>query len=807
MNDPQGRRAFLQGALATGVVASGVAVGAATWPGLAEATGAAVGGTSQGAQGLVGLVSARPIPLAAVRLLPSPWYAALQANRAYVLSLSPDRLLSRFRSSAGLPPRAAPYGGWEGDTIAGHTLGHYLTALALLHAQTGEAMPAERARYVVDELLAVQAAHGDGYVGGFLRKRLDGTIVDGKELFAEVRRGDIRVLPFDLNGCWVPLYNWHKLFDGLFHVQALCGDARALGIATALAGYIDGVFAALNDDQVQHVLDCEHGGINESLAELHARTGDARWLALAERLYHQRVLGPLAAGRDELAGLHANTQVPKLIGLARLHELTAKPHYAKAARYFREVVMQRHSYVIGGNSDREYFQTPDTTADYLTEETCEGCNTYNMLKLTRAVWSWEPSGQLFDDYERAHLNHVLAQQNPHTGRYTYMMPLMSGVARDFSTAVDSFWCCVGSGMESHAKHGDSIWWEAGDKLFLNLFIPAEMRWERQGLQLRLTTRYPEEGRIRVEVLAAKSSAPCTLALRIPGWAQEAQLQLNGRHRAAPLHRGYAEVHRRWRAGDVLELNLPLDLRLEAAPGDERTVAVLRGPLVLAADLGPASEPYDTALAPALVGEQLLAAFSPLPGPGLRFATRGIARPRDLEFVPFYSQWTRRSAVYFRRHTDAQWEEAGAALQAERARLAALDAQSLDHVVLGDEASEKAHGLESDISYAVLYRGRRGRDARTGGLLSFQVKVGQGPVLLRASYWGEEKRRRFHVVVEGERIASVELEAPVRARFIDKDYVVPEHLTHGKERVTVRFDPEPGYTAGPVFGVRVLPAGT
>lgn len=800
MKEMPARRTFLQCALATSVLA-----GTAGWPGSAVAAEASDAAKTGSADFAAVPLRARPIPLSAVRLLPSPWHAALQANRQYVLSLSPDRLLSRFRSSAGLPPRAAPYGGWEADTIAGHTLGHYLTALALLHAQTGEAMPAERARYVVDELLAVQTAHGDGYVGGFLRKRPDGTIVDGKELFAEVRRGDIRVLPFDLNGCWVPLYNWHKLFDGLFHVQALCGDARALTIAIGLAGYIDGVFTELNDTQVQQVLDCEHGGINESLAELHARTGDARWLALAERLYHQRVLAPLAAGRDELAGLHANTQVPKLIGLARLHELTAKPHYAKAARYFREVVMQRHSYVIGGNSDREYFQAPDSTADYLTEETCEGCNTYNMLKLTRAVWAWQPSGQLFDDYERAHLNHVLAQQDPRSGRYTYMLPLMSGVARDFSTAEDSFWCCVGSGMESHAKHGDSIWWEAGDTLFLNLFIPSEMEWTHGGLHLRLTTQYPEEGRVRVEVVAATRSAPCTLAVRIPGWALGVQLQLNGRHRAAPMAQGYARLQRRWRTGDVLELGLPMDLRLEAAPGDERTVAVLRGPLVLAADLGPASEPYDTALPPALVGEHLLAAFTPVPGPGVRFATRGIGRPRDFEFVPFYSQWTRRSAVYFKRHTDAQWLEAGAALQAERARWAALEAQSLDHVVLGDEAAEKAHALESAISYAVLYRGRRGRDARTGGFLSFQVKVGAGPVLLRASYWGEEKRRRFHIVVDGERIASQQLEAPARARFVDFDYAVPAHLTQGKQSVTVRFEPEPGFTAGPVFGVRVLPA--
>jgi DUF1680 family protein len=237
---------------------------------------------------------AKPLPLDSVRLLPSPWLDAVEANRRYLHALEPDRLLHNFRTSAGLKPKGAVYGGWESDTIGGHTLGHYLTALSLMYAQTGDEECKRRVDYIVEELAEAQRAHGDGYVAGFTRKR-DDVVEDGKAIFAELKRGDIRSMGFDLNGCWVPFYNWHKLFAGLFDAQTHCGNAKALPVAQALGGYIEGVFAGLNDAQVQQVLDCEHGGINESFAELYARTNDARWLHLAERLRHKKILDPLSA--------------------------------------------------------------------------------------------------------------------------------------------------------------------------------------------------------------------------------------------------------------------------------------------------------------------------------------------------------------------------------------------------------------------------------------------------------------------------------------------------------------------------------
>lgn len=746
-------------------------------------------------------LTAQPLPLQAVRLLPSDFNRALEANTRYLMLLEPDRLLHNFRLFAGLKPKGEIYGGWESDTIAGHTLGHYMSALALLHAQTGNPEAKQRLQYIVAELTEVQNAEGDGYVAGFSRKRKDKTIVDGKEIFAEIKAGDIRSAGFDLNGCWVPFYNWHKLYAGLFDAQQYCGIDQALTIAVKLGGYIEDVFAALDEQQVQRVLDCEHGGINESFAELYARTQDPRWLKLAQRLYHKKVLTPLSQRQDDLPNIHANTQIPKLIGLARLHELTGNASDQTAASFFWETVTQHHSYVIGGNADREYFFDADAIANHITEQTCEACNTYNMLKLTRHLYSWGVNAAYFDYYERAHLNHILAQLDPESGMVTYMTPLMSGAAREYSTPFDSFWCCNGSGMESHAKHGDSIWWHSEDTLFVNLYIPSTANWQQQQAALTLDTQYPYDGAISINIDRAESAF--TLALRIPGWAgDDWQLLLNGKSVSAEQDKGYAYLSRRWQAGDKLQLLLPMTLRLEPTPGNEQVVAVLRGPMVLAADMGASEVPFDGS-APALAGNDLLAGFVPLPGAPATYKTQGIGKPTDMSFSAFYANHHRRSAVYFKRFTDAQWTAEEVAYAAEQARLKDLAERSVDVMHLGEMQAERDHQLDAEISYPVVYRGRNGRDARTGGFFSFQMKTAKGPLKLQARYWGEERKRLFYILVDGERIANQQLNFDKPGEFFEVEYAIPQRLTQGKSQITVRFEPAPGNTAGPVFGVLLL----
>ncbi|MFZ6799294.1 beta-L-arabinofuranosidase domain-containing protein [Undibacterium sp. Di24W] len=748
--------------------------------------------------------SAKAVPLDLVRLLPSPYQNALKANHAYLLRLSADRFLHNYHKFAGLPVKGVIYGGWESDTIAGEGLGHYLSALSLMFAQTGEREFKQRIDYIVDELQRVQTAHGDGYIAGFTRKLPDGKIVDGKEIFAEMLAGNIRSAGFDLNGCWVPFYNWHKVFAGLFDAQQLAHNPHALKVASQLGNYIERFFVAIDDEGLQKILNCEHGGINESFAELYARTGEQRWLKLALRLYHHKVLQPLAQQKDELANSHANTQIPKLIGLARLYEVHGQAHHASTAQYFWRRVTQHHSYVIGGNGDREYFFDPDSTAKHLTEQTCEACGSYNMLKLTRHLYSWAPDAAYFDYYERAHLNHILAHQNPATGMFTYMTPLMAGVARDYSSEENDFWCCVLSGMESHAKHGDSIYWQNSDTLFVNLYIPSRLDWKQQGARFEMLTEYPYQGEIQLRLKQIKKPKRLRLALRIPAWAHEYQILLNGKAFTATKEKGYAIVDRVWRSGDLISLTLALALRLEATPGAPQVASILRGPMVMAADLGAADKPFD-GVAPALVGAQILPAISVISTTAAHYRTQGIGRPFDLRLRPFYSQYTRRSAVYFNIYNDAQWAAAEVDFRKEQARLLELSRRAVDVMHLGEMQAERDHQLEADISYPVVYRGKNGRDARTGGFFSFYMKVKPGALILQATYSGEEKNRDFTITVDGVEIAHVVLNGDKAGEFIQQDYVVPEALTKDKEKVLVRFNPANGRTAGPVFGCRLYTA--
>jgi len=744
-------------------------------------------------------VRVRPFPLNAVRLKPSIHADAVAANSRYLLELEPGRLLHNFHAGAGLPVQGDLYGGWEARGIAGHTLGHYLTACSLAYAQTGDAALRRRVETTVAELARIQAAHGDGYVGGTTVER-DGEIIDGKIVFEEVRRGDIRTGGFDINGGWVPLYTWHKVHAGLIDAVRHGEVEAAMPVMLGMAGYLADILEGLDDDQMQRLLAAEYGGLNDSYAETYALTGDRRWLALAERIRDRPVLDPLTEGRNILPGLHANTQIPKIIGLARLYELTGEARYASAARFFHRTVAREHTYVIGGNSDREHFGPPGQLSPFITDRTCEACNTYNMLKLTRHLYGWEPKADWFDFYERAHLNHIMAHQHPETGMFVYFMPLTSGTRRTYSTPFDSFWCCVGSGMESHAKHGDSIYWRDDRTLFVNLFIPSSLDWRERGVRVELDTRYPFSEQVRLTVAEA-GPAPFDLAVRLPGWCEGPSLSVNGEPARIDRRSGYAVLSRAWRAGDVVELTLPMSVRVEATPDDPRMVAFVNGPVVLAADLGPADEAHD-GMAPALVADSAEGALQATSGNLHRFRMPG-ASPEALAMGPFFNKYDRRAAVYFPLFTAAQWAEEEAAFLAAQRERAALEARTIDVIHLGEMQPERDHDFRSNHSDLLSFAGRSGRQAwwGVGNYIEFDMAVRPGPVILRALYWGEEVNKHFAVMVEGERIAVERRETPPEQAFVHVDYVIPETLTEGRDRVTVRFE-----TLGsdaPVYECRTL----
>ncbi|MGK6356772.1 beta-L-arabinofuranosidase domain-containing protein [Sphingomonas sp. DT-207] len=730
-------------------------------------------------------IKVRPLPLSAVRLKPSVFLDAVETNRHYLMGLSPERLLHNFYKSAGLPTKGPSYGGWEARGIAGHTLGHYLSALSLLFAQTGDAAVRERLRHTIAEMARIQATHGDGYVGGTTVER-DGKVVDGKIVFEEIRKGDIRTSGFDINGGWVPIYTWHKVHAGLIDAVRLGDVAEAMPVMLGMAGYLATILEGLSDAQMQKLLAAEHGGLNDSYAETYALTGNPRWRRIAERIYHHKVLDPLAAGRDELEGLHANTQIPKLIGLARLYELTGEQRHADAARFFHETVVAHHSYVIGGNSEREHFGPPGQLSTRITERTCEACNSYNMLKLTRHLYGWKPDAALFDYYERVHLNHLMAHQHPETGMFVYFMPLSAGARRTYSTPEDSFWCCVGSGMETHAKHGESIWWHDDATLFVNLFIPSTAEWKERGMKVALETRYPFGEQVSLQVMQAPRSAT-TIALRLPGWCDAPALRVNGAAVRAEKTEGYVRLTRRWKAGDRIELDLPMQVRVEPTPDDPRTVAYLHGPVVLAADLGPAAEAFDGPV-PALVTADPAAALVAENAAEHRFRLAD-ARPSALTLVPFFRQYDRRTAVYFPRFTETQWKAEEATYLAAQREKAALEARTVDVLHLGEMQPERDHDYRSNHSDLFSWGGRSARQIPwgVGNYMEFTLAVRPGPMLLRALYWGEEVNKNFDVSVEGTRIANERRAVPPVKRFVSVDYPIPEALTRGKDKVTVRFE--------------------
>lgn len=759
-------------------------------------------GAALGAAGLATSVFAappkaarlEPFPLKQVRLKPSRFLSAQETNQRYLLSLEPDRLLHNFRTGAGLAPKGAVYGGWESAGIAGHSLGHYLSAASVMWAQTGEPEFRRRAAYIVGELAACQVANGDGYAGGTTVER-NGKIVDGKVVYEEIRAGKIDTSGFGLNGGWVPIYTYHKVLAGALDAHALCADPKALSVAIGLADYLGRMFEALDEKQVQAVLRAEHGGIVESFAELNARTGQARWLDLARRVQHMAIVDPLAEGRDELAGKHANTQIPKLIGSARLYETGGDARAAKAALFFWETIVHDHSYVIGGNSEFEHLGKPRQLSARLGQQTCECCNSYNMLKLTRHLHAWSGEARYFDFYERAHLNHILSQQDPQTGMFTYFSPLASGYARGHSTPTGSFWCCVGSGMENFSKLGDSIFWRDGERVRVNLYYPSTLDWTEKGATLEIDTQFPygEE----VVLTLAKARAPLPVSLRIPGWCGAPSLRINGRVSPATARNGYIDLT--LRAGDRVVLTLPMSVRTEAMPDDPNLIAFVNGPLVLAADLGPADEPWD-GFDPVVVGEARLASAG---GPQ-QFGLGEQGRPRDLALRPYLEQHRNRTAVYFRRLTPDQWAEAEPSLVAEAKARADIRDRTVDIIRFGEQQPEVDHALTASPgtqdSGNLTVRSR----VLNKGFIAFQMATAPGPLSLQVTYDGSARNKRFAILVEGQEIASETLSGERTSTLNVKTYAVPEALTRGRDKIAVRFEMAANQWAA-VFEARVFRA--
>lgn len=601
----------------------------------------------------------QPVPLAQVRLLDGPFLEAQKRDEAYLLKLESDRMLHNFRLNAGLEPKAPVYGGWESvrtwaDIRAhGHTLGHYLTAASLMYASTGHEEMKNRVDYIVAELKTCQDTGKTGLVCAFPDKteQID-NLVAGRRAIG------------------VPWYTLHKIFAGLYDAHRFCGSAPALDVLARLTNWAVDVTKDMTDEQFQRMLRVEHGGMNEVLADVYSLTHDERHLALAERFCHQAVLTPLAEGRDTLNGLHSNTQIPKFVGFERLYQLTGKSQYHSASRFFWETVTGTRSFATGGNGDNEHFFPITDFARHLSSaKTMETCCSHNMLRLTRLLFANDPTAAYGDYYERGLFNAILGSQDPDTGMVTYFQSTRPGYLKLYCTPFDSFWCCTGTGIENHAKYGDSIYFlgipggPQSDALYVNLFIASTLDWKEKGVTLKQTTSFPESGKVRLEIEAA---SPQRFALRVrhPSWATTASIRINGDAvESASKPGSFITLDRVWKTGDVVEVNMPMSLRLVFLPGVTDTAAVVYGPSVLVGALGHEVKPgedlhvnertigsvfNEPIEVPAFAGEPegIVQKIKPLDAP-LTFKTEGIGHPNDVTLIPYYRMTHQHYNMYWR----------------------------------------------------------------------------------------------------------------------------------------------------------------
>ncbi len=731
-----------------------------------------------------------------VRLLDGPLQRAAAVNDTYLLGLDADRLLSGHRKESGLEPKAERYGGWEGREVHSHILGHYLTAISLRYAATGDARFKERLDYLIRELAECQKAAGGGRLLG---------MPGGPRVFREVAEGNIRARGFNLNDCWVPLYTLHKMYAGLRDAYRWGGSAEALVIWRGASDWFGGILDQLTDAQVQRMLDSEHGGMNEVFADLYADTGDARYLALAARLNHRRLLDPMQAKQDRLSGQHANTQIPKVTGLARQYELSGNEAFRAGAEFFWDRVANHRSYVIGGNSDREHFFPVEEFDRHIGEaghDQAESCNTYNMLKLTRHLYQWSGRADCMDYYERALYNHILSHLGPAPGQFVYFVSQTSGATKKFSKPHDDFWCCVGTGLENPGHFTDAIYAWAEGELRVNLFAASTVQWTAQGVTLKQETAFPESEQVKLTVAAKKPSA-WTMRIRRPFWlAGPMVVRVNGKAVEAGAEPGWAVVKRTWADGDTVEVTLPMSLRIESLPGKEDILAVLHGPLVMAAVVeGPAEPPP---MFVAETREAVLKALKPVENAaGPVYRAENLMRPRDLVFRPLNRITNERYAVYFPLVTprDLLAREAAAVAQARLRQ--EQEARRTDQVEVGFQQSEVDHEFAGEETQTGDFRGRKWRDARGKGWFSYRLKVdAQAPMELGVVYHkGDGEPRRVTVIkVDGREVATQRLEKGRAGEFFDATYPLPPELTQGRTHVTVRFETKDGSIAGGIFGL-------
>jgi len=763
----------------------------------------------------VNTATLEPFRLQEVQLLPGIFKDAETTDLKYMLAMVPDRLLAPYLREAGLTPKAPSYTNWENTGLDGHMGGHYLSALATMYASNGNKEVLVRLNYMISELKRCQDANGNGYIGG---------VPGSKQLWAAVMSGDIEAI----NKKWVPLYNIHKTYAGIRDAYLYTGNETARGMLIKFSDWFVQLSTSLSPQKMQQMLQIEQGGINEVLADVYFLTNDKKYLKAAYSFSHQAILDPLEKGEDKLNNLHANTQIPKVIGFKRIADVNGDSSYNKAAQFFWQTVVDHRTVAIGGNSVREHFNPSDDFSSMInSEQGPETCNSYNMLKLTKALFLSDPKISYLDYYERALYNHILSTERPGDGGFVYFTPMRPGHYRVYSQPQSSMWCCVGSGMENHAKYAEMIYAHDQNSVYVNLFIPSKLSWKQKGLVLTQHTNFPEEEKTSLTISEVKPSSVFAIHVRYPSWVKAGSLKLmvNGlefKTNAQPS--SYAVIKRAWKKGDVVTVSLPMQTKTELLPDGSNYEAVVHGPIVMAAEIGKedmsglladdsrmghvaAGKLYPLQYMPMFVSNSNDDAsfIQPVAGEPLTFTAAAIVYPakyRSLKLIPFYKIHDARYVVYWEKETPQSIAGIAQKLAAAEAASAGLAAITLDVVIAGEQQPESDHFIENENSAAGVSRDRHWRNA-TGWFSYKMTNKNKETASLRITYLDGGQDKQFSILVNDQLIAKVETDDSHGADFYTIDYPVSEDITKADGQLTVKFLAAEGSTTANIYEVRLI----
>jgi DUF1680 family protein len=761
-------------------------------------------------------------PLGDVKLLDSPFKHARDLNIHTLLEYKVDRLLAPYRKEAGLTPKDSSFTNWAG--LDGHIAGHYLSALSINTAATNNAECKKRMLYMISQLKECQEADtknhpgwGVGYVGG---------VPNSAVIWSTFKNGDFKAF----HAAWVPWYNVHKMFAGLRDAWLYAGNKEAKEIFLKFCDWAINITSGLSEEQMQSMLNTEQGGMNEVLADAYQMTRDKKYLVAAKRFSHRMLLDPMSEGIDNLDNKHANTQIPKAIGFARIGELSHDPKYTKAGNFFWQTVTANRSLAFGGNSRREFFPDSAASMDFINDiEGPESCNSYNMLKLTEDLFRRHPLAKYMDYYERTMYNHILSTQNPETGGYVYFTPARPRSYRVYSAPNKAMWCCVGTGMENHGKYDELIYTHSHDSLFLNLFVASELNWRDKGITLRQETKFPYEEKTRL--LITNGSAPFTLWIRYPYWVIDGALKITVNGKSVPVNThpsSYLSIKRRWTKGDLVEVQLPMHNHIEHLPNVPQYIAIMHGPILLGAETGtqdlkgliaddsrwgqiPSGKKFPLDQAPILILDTLKNIdndLTPIKNEPLHYTFDNvkIINPEKLVLLPFYQIYDARYMMYWLALTNKGYKSyLDSMAKGEREKLE-LDKRTVDYVAPGEQQPEEDHQMQSNKSHSGNTNDHFYRDASDSGYFSYNLATNnQTNLSLMVKYWGAEwGNRKFDIYIDDQKLTTEDNTGRWnQSKFFDITYPIPESMLQGKEHIRVRFQALAGNTAGGVYYVRLV----